>query len=155
MTTEQLAVLAADPLISATPDTPDGAAATAAVYNAPADPVWWVWRSALAPADVLAVIVWPEYIARAAGEREAFGLLVSAPINPATATIRQAFADIFSGASGAATRAALLAVSRRPATRAERLLSVGVGTEQAPATLGYEGAVGLQDIQAARAVLHG
>lgn len=58
-------------------------------------------------------------------------------------------AGIFSGAlggQGAATRAALLAVMSRLATRAERFFATGIGTSQTPGTLVFDGQITVEDV---------
>jgi hypothetical protein len=73
-------------------------------------------------------------------------------IDPSRANVRQGFNDIFSGTqnNAAAQRTHLLTVSRRKATRAEKLFATGTGSTAAPAALGYEGAVLGVDVEAAR-----
>ena len=70
--------------------------------------------------------------------------------NPSRADRRAAFAAVFSGAGGQITRAALDVVWRRDATRAEKALSTGAGTQPSPATLTWEGLVG--EVEAVRVV---
>ena len=71
-------------------------------------------------------------------------------INPALADRRQFFDDIFSGAGGTTTRANLLALWKRTASRAEKALATGTGSDASPATLTWEGA--LQETDGARLV---
>ena len=70
-------------------------------------------------------------------------------INPYLADRRAAFDDIFSGAGGAVTRPALLALWKRSATVAEKLFATGTGSDAAPATLGPEGALTGPEVLAA------
>ena len=58
--------------------------------------------------------------------------------SPALADMRAGFDSIYSGAGGALTRAALLALWKRAARRVEALFATGTGTDAAPATLVYE-----------------
>ena len=69
-------------------------------------------------------------------------------VNPSLASIRQFFDDIFSGAGGVNTRAALLALWKRSptATKLEKIFATGTGTDASPATLGFEGTVSYIDI---------
>lgn len=48
---------------------------------------------------------------------------------------------IFSGAGGTNSRPKLLALAKRIATRAEKLFATGPGTDPAPATMTFEGAI--------------
>lgn len=72
--------------------------------------------------------------------------------NPSRADRRAAFDQIFSGAGGAITRAALAVLWRRPATRVEALFAAGSGTDASPATLVFEGALSERDVDAAMAL---
>lgn len=71
--------------------------------------------------------------------------------NPSRADRRAAFDQIFSGAGGQNTRAALAVLWRRSCNRVESLLAVGTGTEASPATLDFEGRVTDYDIALATA----
>lgn len=62
------------------------------------------------------------------------------------ADIRAMFDDIWSGAGGAATRANLLALWKRFATRAEKLFCTGTGIDAVPGLLVFEGSVSEYDI---------
>mgnify|MGYP000199104750 CR=1 FL=1 len=65
---------------------------------------------------------------------------------PALADIRAMFNDIWSGAGGTNTRAALLALWKRAATRVEKVFATGTGTDATPGTLVFEGAIRAQTI---------
>jgi hypothetical protein len=58
-------------------------------------------------------------------------------VNPSLASVRQFFDDVFSGAGGVNTRAALLALWKRNATWAEKLYAAGAGTDAAPAVSAF------------------
>jgi hypothetical protein len=155
LTTAQLQTLKADiladPVLAAHPQNSDGAFAIAAAYNLPASPTWTVWRNGIPTKEIKRAVVWTEYIARSAGERDAFVLMTSnGVVDAGDANIRQGFLDIFSGPSGATTRAQLTTLSKRTATRAEKLFSTGTGSDASPATLTFEGTLSYQDVEAAR-----
>lgn len=57
------------------------------------------------------------------------------------ADVRAMFNDIWSGAGGAITRAALLVLWKRFVTRGERIFATGAGTDALPATLVFEGSI--------------
>ena len=65
-------------------------------------------------------------------------------IDPSLADRRAFFDDIFS--SAAATRAKLLALWKRSATRIEKVLATGTGSDAAPATMVYEGGVSINTV---------
>jgi hypothetical protein len=70
-----------------------------------------------------------------------------ASYSPALADIRAMFNDIWSGAGGATTRAALLALWKRSALRGEKILATGTGSDAVPATMGFEGNVSERDVE--------
>lgn len=155
MTNTQLQLLKTeitnDPALSGTPMNADGYFAVAAALNLPSSPAFTVWRTAVSTSDCKKATVWTEYIGRSAGERDAWSFMLSnGIINAADANVRQGIQDIFSGAQGVASRTALLTISKRIATRAEKVLATGTGSDAAPGTLTFEGSVSYQDVEAAR-----
>jgi len=118
----------------------------AELYNAPSGRI--VWRSSVSKNEVGKAFVASALAAITAGNNDKLANFAAwnETVEPARADQRAFFDDIFSVAAGATTRAALNALWRRPATRAESIFAVGTGTEAAPATLGWEGAVSLNDI---------
>lgn len=129
----------------------DGHSAIAQLYNLPASPAFRVWRTNIPTSEVKKSFVWTEFIARSAGERDAFQFLLSnGTINGADLNVRQAIVDIFSGPSGATSRSQLTAVAKRDATRAEKLFATGTGSDAVPATMTVVGNITYQDVSAAR-----
>ena len=146
------AVIDADGTLAAQPNNSDGAFFIAAELNKPATPAFIVWRTDVPTKDIKKAIFWTEYIVRSDGERDAFVLINSNGIvNCADVNVRQGFADIFSGPGGVNTRAALVAIAKRSATRAEKALATGTGSDASPAAMGFEGNISYQDVQDARA----
>lgn len=141
----------ADPALAALPNNDDGNFAIAAAYNLQASPNFTVWKTSVDTAAAKDAVNWTEFIGRSQGERDAFQFMLSNHvINPSRANVRQGIQDIFSGASGVNSRTALLALSKRFATRAEKLFSTGTGSDASPATLTFEGTLAYSDISAAR-----
>lgn len=141
----------ADPVLSAYPSNSDGAFAVAQAYNVEASPAFVVWRTDLTGAEVYGAAVKTEIISRSQGERDVFQMMLNRePINAASVDTRQAFQDIFSGPSGATTRANLIALAKRNATRAEKLFASGTGSDADPATPTFEGTLSYWDVQQAR-----
>ena len=66
--------------------------------------------------------------------------------NPGIADIRAMFNDIWSGAGGTNTRAALLALWKRVALRGEKVFATGTGTDALPGTLTFISTLSAQDI---------
>ena len=155
MTPEQLTTLRAD--IAANPDllalyNAGDRAGLADAYNDAASPAFTVYKSSLSRHDILTdtsadgtTFTWTggAYITRSQGERDAFREMFNSTgtVNPAVPSIQNAFNDIFSGAGGATNRTHIAAMSRRMATRLEKVFAVGLGTNQNPATMGFEGEV--------------
>ena len=125
--------------------------ALATYYNQDASPDFWVWRTAVAESDYTGLVSpdgttwsWTTYINRSQAERDGWARLFASSYgytNPSQLNVRQGVADIFSGAGGAAQRTHLLAMSRRKATRFEKVFATGTGSTLSPATLVLEGNV--------------
>lgn len=91
-------------------------------YNAYADPAVKAWRPYYDANDLFSATKLTEYIARTAGERQAYDMLLSRGALDATRkAIRDAVADIFSGQSNSTSRAAILNDMTENATRAHVL----------------------------------
>lgn len=71
-------------------------------------------------------------------------------VNPSIASVRQFFDDVFSGAGGANTRTALLALWKRTMSRVEKVFATGTGSDASPATLPFEGPISVNDVEDAR-----
>lgn len=121
---------------------------TADALNVVASPDYWAWRSNVEKKEIISqpsqdatTFTWAGngFITRSQGELECWNQLFNSTLtcNPSLPNVRQAFADMFSGAgNAAANRTHLLSVSRRKATIAEMLFSVagtGVGNNGANA----------------------
>lgn len=128
-------------------------------YNQAASPDFWAWRTSVHKREFTSstsvdgtVFAWTGtgFITRSVGERDAWRELFDAEgfCNPSLANVRQAFTDIFSGATAPApaNRTHLSTVARRKVTRGERLFATGTGSTASPGLLGFEGAVSNEDI---------
>lgn len=153
----------ADATLNAQPHNSDGATAIANAYKLNASPNYWVWSTSVSRDALLnsasvdgTTFAWTGagYITRSQGERDALNAIFNSQgfTNPSLVNVRQAFADIESGATAPApaNRTHLLAASRRVANRLEKLFAVGAGTTAAPSTMAIEGAVTVQDVLIAR-----
>lgn len=168
LTQPQLVILkndiAADATLNALPQgNEDNATVVANSYNLNAVPDYWVWRTAVSRGELTnatsvdgTIFSWvgSGFITRAQGERDAWRELFDDRgfVNPSLTQVRQAFADIFSGAiaPAPANRTHLNTISRRKANRAEKLyITTGVGTTAAPSTLVVEGIITVQNVVAA------
>ena len=83
---------------------------------------------------------------------QTIGLYSPNGVNPSLPDRRAFFDDVFSGAGGIATRAKLLILWKRLATRAEKLFATGTGTDAVPAVMTFEGDVVYQDVDRAKAL---
>jgi hypothetical protein len=81
---------------------------------------------------------------------QTLAIYLAGGVAPFLASIRAFFDDIFSGAGGTNTRAALLVLWKRLASRVEQLFATGTGSDAVPATLGFEGPISVNDVEAAR-----
>lgn len=143
--------IAAQSDLNVYPNTPDGNYAIAGLYNALAAPDFIVWKTAIPTSDIKKNVVWTEYIGRSVGEQNAFQLMIAdGTINASDLNVRTGFIDIFSGPSGATTRANLTALAKRKASRVEKLLATGTGSDAVPAVMGFEGQLSYYDVAQAR-----
>lgn len=123
-------------------------------YNLQAATAHIVWRTAVEPDEWRAAIMYGgggvQFDGLAASKRECLIWAFSGVINPSRQEIRVAIDD-WCGTQNT-LKAAIAAAEKRTATRAEKLFSTGTGSDVAPATMGYEGALAYQDINAALAL---
>lgn len=142
-------------------------------YNAATSPVYWVWRTSVARADIYnstgpsgSVWDWTTYKNQSATEQNAWVQMFMGDVaNFSLVNLRAGIGKIFTGSAGAnAQRDHCLAVGRRAATRIERLFTVAVvnppantgnnaadarGSATNPDLLTFEGAVSLDDVSSA------
>jgi hypothetical protein len=155
------AAILADGALASLPMTNAAGQVIADAFNLNAVPAFIVERTSLSRHEILtgtsstgSTFAWAggAYITRAQGERDAFREMFNSTgsVNPSLASIKAAFADIFSGAGGAGNRAHITALSKRNATRAEKLYATGTGTDANPATLVFEGSLTFDDVVQAR-----
>lgn len=155
--------IAANGDLNTIPNTADGNVAVAALYNVTASLDFWVWRTQVTRGEYVnatsqdgTTFNWTGagFITRSQGERDAFRELFNhtGSVNPSLPNVRQAFQDIFSGgtAPAPANRTHMAAVSRRKASRVEKLLASGTGSTASPGLMGAEGPISGDDVQAAR-----
>ena len=157
LTTPQLATLKAafiaDATLNAQPNNSDGAFAIAAAMNLSASPAFTVWKTNVSIRDVGDKINGTELAGLSnlnTTRLQMVVMLSDGGINASLIDRRQFFDDIFSGAGGTNTRANLLALWKRLATRAEKLFATGTGSDASPATMTFEGTLSYQDVQTAR-----
>ena len=116
----------------------------AAHLNANASPAFTVWKTLVAVGDVGKTFVASELAGLTqlnTSRLQNLAAWLAAGVNPSLASIRQFFDDIFSGAGGANTRAALLVLWKRPASRVERVFATGTGSDASPGLIVSEGPI--------------
>lgn len=127
----------------------------AALYNAPASPSFWVWRTSVSRADIytrqndLPVAGaqtgfwdWTTYKNQGVAEQNAWTQMFMDDVaNFSLVNVRDGIAKIFTGSAAAnAQRDHCLAIGRRLSSRLEKLFAVGTGSTVSPATMTVEGA---------------
>jgi hypothetical protein len=157
LTTAQLATLKADilatPALNAKPNNSDGNLEIADAYNLPASPAFTVWRALVSIADTGQKFNGTELAGLTTGNQsrlQTIAQYLAGGYNAGLVDVRQMFNDIWSGAGGTNTRANLLVLWKRLATRAEKLFATGTGSDVAPAVLSFEGQLSYQDVTNAR-----
>ena len=161
LTDPQLAILradiTADPAFVGVSSTSDGDYLIAAAYNLPAVPDFWIWRANLSVQEMISGnaagpgIDWDEYRLLAAGFQSSFlALTQGQTVDTTQANIRSAFSGIFTAAGSPNSRANLIAMARRKATRIEKLFAVGTGSPASPAIAVFVGSIGFKEVGKAR-----
>lgn len=152
LTNQQLLTLKADLAANAAEFAGVFDAEIADAYNLPANPAWTVWRSAVDATEYRAAIIGgsgaTQLDALTASKRDSLFWAVSDTLNPSDADVRAALDD-FCGSQNT-LKAAIATAHKRTSTRAEKLFSTGTGSVASPATMGFEGSLTYQDIEAAK-----
>ena len=144
----------ADPAFASLPHNSDGAFIIADAYNKQATPAFTVWRSSVTTGQVGGTWLQSDVANLTTANTNRLGIMEqysAGAFNPSKSDVRQSFNDIFSVASASGTRAALLVLWKRLATRAEKLfadLTNGNGTDATPATMKFEGSITISDVLA-------
>jgi hypothetical protein len=138
----------ADPAFASLPHNSDGQFAVAAAYNLSASPAFTVWRTSVGPQEWRTAIIGgggaTQLDALTASKRDSLLWAVGDTLNPSVAAIRAALDD-FCGSQNT-LKAAILAAEKRTATRLEKLLATGTGSDASPATMGFEGTISYPDV---------
>lgn len=156
-TQQQLSVLKndilADPTLAAWAATGRMAQEIADAYNVIVSPAWIVWRTNV-PSDELYNAIFEtngglQLDALTASKRDSLFKLIDRDLNASIPAAR-ANVDDYCGSQNN-LKAAIQAVEKRSATRAEKLFSTGTGTSASPATMSFEGELTYQQVEAALA----
>lgn len=160
MTPAQLATLKAaidaDPVLSAMPMNSDGAFDIAAALNQVASPDFIVWRTKVLQDEITQNgFTWTEVDNLTVGKARIWEWLFGnsdRSFNPSKSNVRAGIVECWSGTAGKlAVQAVVLGHCKRKATRAEKILATGTGSNASPATMSFDGNLSYQDVEAARA----
>ena len=136
------------------PNNADGDYEIARLYNLPATGTWIVWLTDSTAADIGNAWVGTDIDGMSALNMQRLQLmLASSPsgvFDMSRADRRAGFENPFGASASNASRVAMRAAWKRQATRLEKLLSTGTGSDATPATMGFVGAVSPQEITNAR-----
>lgn len=153
LTTQQVATLRTDILASELSaqcvPTGDGPFNIATAYNLAKSPAFTVWKSSVPTSQVGIAMNSTELAGLTTANTNRLQVLAmfsGGSFNPSNANVRAGFDDIYSGAGGTTTRAALAVLWKRLATRQEALFATGTGSDAVPATLVVEGALTVADV---------
>lgn len=147
------AVIDADSTLSNAPANSDGDEFIATELDELSDPAFIVWKTNVPLSEVGDNIDGAELATRSDTDSIRLSTIAAySPdgFDPSSLERRRFFNDIFSGSGGATTRANLLALWKRTATRAEAAVAGGNGTDASPGRLKHEGKLSLADVQLAR-----
>jgi hypothetical protein len=157
LTAEQTALLKAaidaDPVLSALPNNTDSAFEIAYQFNQPANPAFIVWKSNVSVDEIMRNgMDWARVDNLTVGKARIWDWMTRlGAFNASKANIRAGIDAAWVGtAADLAVRATIYTHCKRPATKAEALLATGTGSDAAPGTTTFEGALSYQDAFNAR-----
>lgn len=141
------------PELAAQPLNGDGAYAIAAIINQPATPAYIVWRTDVSVDEIMRNgIDWARVDNLSVGKARIWDWMGRlGTLNASKPNIRAGIDATWVGtAADLAVRAAVYTHCKRSATIVEKLFASGAGTTADPATMGFEGQIAYQDVEAAR-----
>jgi large exoprotein involved in heme utilization and adhesion len=148
------AAILADPTLSSKPLTSAGAGEIATAFNLAASPVFIVWRTNVSKSEVQsnAAFDWTRVDNLTVGKARIWdSMFYDGSINAAQPNVRAGIDAAWVGTQADLNvRAGVYVVCKRSATRGEKVFSTGTGSDASPGTMGYEGAITSEDVQAAR-----
>ncbi len=157
LTQQQLATLKAailaDPVLSAYPMNSDGAYDIAIALNQTAVPPYIVWKTSVSIDEIMRNgMDWARVDNLSVGKARIWDWLGRLGSFDASKTNVRAGIDAcwVGTAADLAVRAAVYTHCKRSASVVEKLFASGTGTDASPATMGAEGLIGYQQVEAAR-----
>jgi hypothetical protein len=157
LTTEQLALLkaaiVADPVLNALPNNTDSAFEIAAQFNALENPAFVVWETHVSVDEIMRNgMDWARVDNLTVGKARIWDWLGRlGTFDASRANVRAGIDAAWVGtAADLAVRASIYTHCKRNATRAEKVLATGTGSDASPATMTFEGTLSYQDAFNAR-----
>ncbi len=157
LSVEQLATLkaaiAADPVLNALPNNTDSAFEIAYQMNLPASPDFIVWKSNVSVDEIMRNgMAWDRVDNLTVGKARIWDWMTRlGTFDASKANIRAGIDAAWVGAAAdLAVRATVYTHCKRKATRCEKLLASGTGSNASPATMTFEGNLSYQDAFNAR-----
>lgn len=147
------AAIEADPVLNAYPKNSDGAYDIAAALDVPAEPAFIVWKTNVSVDEIMRNgMAWERVDNLSVGKARIWDWLGRlGSFDSSRANVRAGIDAAWAGtAADLAVRAAIYVHCKRSATKAEKILATGTGTDAVPATMGYEGRLQYTDVQIAR-----
>lgn len=160
LTTTQLQTLktliASVPAWAALPNDSTAAQTIAAQLNLPASPDYIVWRTDVRADEIGNAWSGTDIDGMSALNMQRLQLLLASSaggtFDMSRADRRAGFENPFGANTSNASRVAMRAAWKRKATVIEKLFATGTGSDASPATMVVEGAIGYDDVQAARSL---
>lgn len=159
LTQQQLAALKADiladPVLALWAATGYMAEDIARAYNLTAAPDWTVWKTSVDVDEIMRNgMDWTQVDNLTVGKSRIWDWMTRlGQFDASKPNIRAGIDAAWVGTAGMlAVRAMIYTHCKRLATRAEKLFSTGTGSAASPATIGYEGSLTYQDVEAALAL---
>lgn len=157
LTTEQRTTLKTailgDPVLNAFPAGSDGAYEIAAALNVEAAPTFVVWRTNVSIDEIMRNgMAWDRVDNLTVGKARIWDWIGRlGTFDASKPNIRAGIDAAWIGtAADLAVRATIYTRCKRPATRVEKILATGTGSDASPATMTFEGALSWQDVDLAR-----
>lgn len=157
LTTQQLqtikAAILADPVLSVQPHDGNGNGFIADAFNAVASPAFTVFKSSVTLTQVGLAMLSSDVANLTTANTNRLTVIAAfsgGMFYPAIQDTWDGFNSVFSVSGASGTRAALLALRKRFASRIEALLATGTGSDAVPAFLTVEGTITSNQIDSAR-----
>ena len=147
------AYILATPALAAFPQGSDGSYAIAELLNLKAAPDYIVWKTAVSIDEIMRNgMQWDRVDNLSVGKARIWDWLGRlGSFDASKVNVRAGIDAAWVGTTAdLAVRAAVYVHCKRPATVVEKVLATGAGTDASPSTMGFDGTVSYQEIEAVR-----